>query len=352
MKPRILFVTEKWPQNNPALGQTSLYVTLFGSLQESGLADMALGHPDEWWLTKCEPFDYELLTYVANQQTRPDIIVYSWLSCHSGEPELFGPFNPKLRTWMRVKNIAPTVRICAIWGDSAWDVSHQAIHILSGVVDLNLTLDVKHTNVPEDKFLALWGYPYAQNMFFGEPTETRFIDVSFVGSVANRPERQKALEELKKRGIDVRHFGGQAEANLTFEEYATIFKQSKLTLNFSHRTSKGRAKEALLCGACLVEPDSAMTKIWVDPGTDYVTYKMGEEEPDYDDLADKIKYYLANEEERLAIAIQGHKTVYEKYDSKTWWQTVLDKLGFGNTLSLKQNKTDFNTLTLDRLFSK
>jgi len=350
MKPSILFVTEKWPQNNPALGQTSLYVTLFRSLSETGLASLIIGHPDEWYLTRAEPFDYELLTRVAKPELRPDIIIYSWLSCHSGEPELFGPFNPRLTTWRRVKAISPTIKLCGIWGDSAWQLSHQAISTLVPVFDFHLTLDVKHPDASPDKFLALWGYPYAKDMFYGDPTDARFIDVSFVGSVAGRPERAKALAELKTRGVEVQHFGGQAEGGLSFEDYATIFKRSRLTLNFSLVTSKGRAKEALLCGTCLLEPDTSMTNIWIKPNQDYIAYKMNGEEPDYDDLAEKIKYYLANESERLAIAVQGHKTVYEYYNNDVWWRTVLEKLGFGIEGVEAQNLAD--TLTLDRLFAK
>jgi len=352
MKPKILFVTEKWPQNNPALGQSSLFVTLFKSLSETGLAEMAIGHPDEWWLLRGEPFDYELLTEVAVLNTRPDIIIYSWLSCHTGEPELFGRFNPQLRTWHRIKTIAPTVRLCAIWGDSAWALSHQAINVLAPIFDLHLTLDVKHNTVPEDKFMALWGYPYSKDIFTGSPTDARFIDVSFVGSVSNRPERQKALSELKERGINVQHFGGQAEDRLSFDEYATIFKQSKITLNFSQGTSKGRAKEALLCGACLVEPETAITNIWVEPGKDYVTYKMNDKEPDYDDLAKQISYYLANSEDRIAIATHGYNTVHEKYNSQMWWEAVFTKLGFGEEVPDSDQGVNFDQLTLDRLFTR
>jgi hypothetical protein len=329
-KPNVLFITEKWPRNNPNIGETSLYHTLFASLQESKLANMAIVHPDEWLIIRGEPLDYELLTVVAQPQHSPDIIVYSWLSSQSREPELIGICNPKFMTWVRMKAINPQLKLCGIWGDSAWQVSQSYMFQLMNVFDLHLTLDVKHQGEHE-KVLALWGYPYASHLFYGDPLAERLIDVSFVGSVANRPERIKAFEELDKRGVSIQRFGGQLEQNLTFAEYASIFRQSKISLNLTTMTSKGRSKESLLCGSCLFEPDISATKNWLKPNKDYVVYKTNKGEIDYDNLALLIKEYLANPKKRLKVATQGYKTVQEKYSGIEWWKVVLDKLGFGST---------------------
>jgi hypothetical protein len=327
MLPKVLFITERWPRNNPSIGQTSLYYTLFASLQEANLARIALFHPDEWLVTRGEPLDCELLTIVAQPQYCPDIIVYSWLSPQSGEPELIGNCNPKLSTWVRIKAINPNIKLCAIWGDSAWKMSQLYLNKLINLFDLQLTLDLKHPEAPSN-VMALWTYPYASDLFTGDPQAERLIDVSFIGSVEGRPERIKVLKELENRGVTVSRFGGQLEENLSFEEYASIFRQSKISLNIATITSKGRAKESLLCGSCLFEPETSATKDWVVPNKDYIAYKMNGDEPDYDELAKQIQYYLANPKNRIKVASTGHKTVWEKYSGKQWWISVLDKLGF------------------------
>jgi len=327
---RVLFVTEKWPRNNPSVGETSLYHTLFASLDELKIADIMLVHPDEWLLVNGETADAELLALVSNQQYCPDVIVYSCLSNQAKGPEIIGVCNPAFMTWVRIKNINPKVKLCGIWGDSAWYKSQEYIKYLLPVFDLHLTLDIKHPGEHE-KILPLWGYPYSSELFYGDPNEERFIDVSFCGSVEGRPERAKALEELEKRGIKVARFGGQFEENLSFEEYATIFRQSKISLNFATVTSKGRAKEAILCGSCLFEPETSSTNNWLTPNEDYVAYKMVGEgldvEPDFDVLAKTIKEYLKNDKKRLKVANQGYKTVQEKHNNAVWWNTVFTNLG-------------------------
>jgi hypothetical protein len=331
MLPRILFVTEKWPRNNPSIGETSLYHTLFASLEECKLANFGIFHPDEWLITNGEPIDCELITLAGRPQYCPDIVVYSWLSTQAKEPELIGNCNPKFMTWVRMKLVNPRIKLCGIWGDSLWDMSQAYIRHLLPVFDLHLTLDIKHP-AEHEKVMSLWGYPYASNLFYGEPNAERFIDVSFVGSVANRPERAKALQELEKRGIKVSRFGGQFEQNLSFAEYATVFRQSKISLNFTTEASKGRSKESLLCGSCLFEPDISSTRNWLKPNKDYVSYKSSDDgEPDYDKLAELIRFYLDNPKKRLKIANSGYKTVQENHSGKQWWTSVLDKLGYGTT---------------------
>jgi hypothetical protein len=238
-----------------------------------------------------------------------------------------GMCNPKVMTWARIKSIKPHIKLVGIWGDSAWTLSQECIKHLMPYFDLHLTLDIKHPG-EHDNVLALWGYPYASNLFYGDPKSERFIDVSFVGSVANRPDRVKTLDELEKRGIKVQRFGGQLEQNLSFEEYATIFRQSRISLNFTTITSKGRSKEALLCGSCLFEPETSNTKNWLIPNKDYVAYKMNGEEPDYDTLAEQINYYLKNEKKRMKIAEHGYNTVQNEHSGMKWWTSVFNKLGF------------------------
>jgi len=329
MKPKILFISEKWPRNNPAYGMSCLYPTVFTTLTETGLAEFSAIHPDEWLITQGERIDGMLLTIVGTYEDRPDIIFYSWLSSQGPEPELIGICNPRMVTWARIKTMAPNIKLCGIWGDSAWHMSQQIMRSLNSVFDLHLTLDYVFSPEPHN-YLSLWGYPLSTSIFHGDPTGQRFIDVSFVGSLGERPDRITAIQELRNRGIDVKHFGGQTEDRLTVENYASVLQQSKITLNFSTITSKGRTKEAIACGAFLLEPETSPTNIWMTPGEDYITYKMNGDTPDFDDLATKINYYLQHEDERIKVAKQGYTTMARKHSPMVWWKTVLGRLGFKN----------------------
>jgi len=324
MKPRVLFVTEKWPSNNPEFGLTNSYHNLFDSLDTTGLAEtIAILHPDQWFQTHAEVATEELLTLVAEGI---DVVVWTWLVSPSAPTDFFGPFNPSVRTFDRLKRINPNVKICAVWWDSAWTVSQQMIQVLYNVIDLHLTIDYSFESAP-DKIMPLWT-PQSPRLYYGDPRSERPVRVAHAGRLDNRPERVKALEELGKRGIEVTHAGGQKEDALSREAYAEQFRQSQIMLDFTPVLHKGRAWETTLCGALLVAAETSQINRWFVPKVHYITYKMNGDEPDYDDLAEQLHYFLALPGERIMVATNGHGLAHHKYTAHHWWTTVLTKLGW------------------------
>ena len=108
---------------------------------------------------------------------------------------------------------------------------------------------------------------------------------------------------------------------MPYDEYVRVLQTSKITLNFSMSGQlKGRVFEALHCGALLMEIDGTEITRYFRPGIEYVVYR------DPADLADKIRYYLAHEEERAQIAAQGHDRAVQCYGSLQWWHQIWERI--------------------------
>lgn len=92
-----------------------------------------------------------------------------------------------------------------------------------------------------------------------------------------------------------------------FTEMPLVFKQSRINLNISRRGIKSgvplRAFDIMGCGGFLLSNFQADFLDDFVPGEDFVYYESKE------DLLQKVDYYLANEEERQAIAKNGHDKV-------------------------------------------
>lgn len=103
-------------------------------------------------------------------------------------------------------------------------------------------------------------------------------------------------------------------ANLTnhgtvdyYEQMPLVFKRSKINLNISLRSIKSgiplRAFDILGSGGFLLSNYQADFLDDFVPGEDFVYYESKE------DLINKIDYYLTHEEERIAVATNGHDKV-------------------------------------------
>ncbi|MBT4719394.1 MAG: glycosyltransferase family 1 protein, partial [Rhodospirillaceae bacterium] len=173
-----------------------------------------------------------------------------------------------------------------------------------------------------DKFLPTWT-PQDPDLY--RPGDgARPIDVSFLGSARAYPGRKLALGMLAEAGIAVRQGGGQIEGGLAPEDYACIFRQSKITINFAAPAldgpgyqCKGRVIEATLSGALLMEEANPETEKWLTSGVHYAAF-TGER-----DLVAKVRHYLADEEARTEIAAAGAAHARANYTAAAFWRLVL-----------------------------
>ena len=85
--------------------------------------------------------------------------------------------------------------------------------------------------------------------------------------------------------------------------------------------TRARVWEALWLRTFLLEEDNPVTSTYFEPYVDYVPFTT------LDDLADKIRYYLENEEERDRIRMQGRATVEKYYNARVYWENLFETIG-------------------------
>jgi len=316
--PHILFLTEKWCDGDPSGGSTNSQHNLFGSLEASGLASFECIHFDEFFRSHGVRADEAILTRLRNGRLRPDLVIAT--------PLWGSDMTPAFDTYARIFGMG--IPLVFIIFDASDDATRAAIQDLSRLSVATVVFDLTtHELFRNPRFVPLWT-PQDPRIFH-DANQKRTIDVSFAGSVGNYPDRQYALERIRKAGIDVLQSGGQREQKLSIEDYASIHQKSRIALNFSKAVSqrgyqaKGRVFEVTLAGALLLEEDNVHIKRWFEPGEDYVPF-LGE-----DDLIDKIKYYLHHEDEREGIARNGRNKALRFYNERRFWGRVLELAGVG-----------------------
>jgi len=84
---------------------------------------------------------------------------------------------------------------------------------------------------------------------------------------------------------------------------------------------RSRVWEVLWCRTFLLEEDNPVTSIYFEPYVDYVPFTT------LQDLVDKIRYYLENEEERDRIRMHGRATVEKYYNARIYWENLFETIG-------------------------
>ncbi|MFC2059677.1 glycosyltransferase [Chloroflexota bacterium] len=138
-------------------------------------------------------------------------------------------------------------------------------------------------------------------------------DISFIGSMRSKPNREQYINALKNRNIPVHIFGEGAGRYIPFEGMVGIFGDSKINLNFAGVTGsdrlaiKGRLTEISLAGGFVLTEYAPGTEKCFEIDKEIVCFRNTEE------LLDKVIYYLDHDEERRAIAQAGWKRATNEY---------------------------------------
>lgn len=153
-----------------------------------------------------------------------------------------------------------------------------------------------------------------------QPGGLETLEYLYANYIINRRitaiERLDLLEAVSKRHtVDIfTYFDGFSMLNLRNHGYADyntemplVFKRSKINLNITLRGIRSgvplRAFDIMGAGGFLLSNFQADYLDLFVPGEDFVYYESKE------DLLQKIDYYLTHEEERAAIARNGHDKV-------------------------------------------
>ncbi len=162
-------------------------------------------------------------------------------------------------------------------------------------------------------------------------------DVTFVGQPHGK--RREAVKALQEAGINIRTWGrGWEGGRLSQEEMIRVFGQSRINLNFSdtsvrpgwrgwfHLTFpkqiKGRLLEVPACGGFLLTGDAPALHEYYEKGRDVAVFRSTKE------LVEQVRYYLAHEEERAAIAQAGYARTMREHTYVHRFCDLFQRMGF------------------------
>lgn len=151
------------------------------------------------------------------------------------------------------------------------------------------------------------------------------IDVSFVGQPHG--DRRQVIDEMRRAGINIQTFGTGWDRRLSFEETVRMFNISKINLNLNNacdtrfKQIKGRNFEVPGCGGFLLTGLAENLGDYYDIGKEIVTFDSTP------DMIEKIRYYLAHDEEREAIAKAGYARTMKDHTFATRLDHIFTKIG-------------------------
>jgi spore maturation protein CgeB len=181
------------------------------------------------------------------------------------------------------------------------------------------------------------------------------FDVTFVGQAYG--DRPAYIEHLVKGGIDVRVWGhgwridpkwppaaesplwrlaeGLRGDPLEDEAMIQMYSRSKINLGFSTCGEKGAAGaervvqvrlrdfEVPMAGGFYMIEEMEELREFFEPGKEIVFYRSAEE------LAEKIRYYLAHDEERERIRAAGHRRALNEHTWRHRFEAAFATMGLG-----------------------
>jgi hypothetical protein len=299
----VLFITEKY-HSGPAYGLTNNIHNLIGSYECSGYGTYkhCFIDPEDIWSS--QGVDEALL---SNEYDAAVISVYH----HLPSPGVAGQVGHKT---------------CMCWWDSI--VSMGGVQGWSGHIH-QLCFDWGKGEEAPNCFCV--EVPQDTRQFRPDPAVVKDIDVSFAGSIGSPwSDRGVLIQRLRDAGINVWSGGGRGPGydNLSIEEYANVFRRSKVCLNLSYGHGqpqrKGRSFEIAASKGFMMTNCPQMFQgkdgKWFEDGVDYVSF-------DDNNVVDQIRHHLEREEIRTRV----ENSIYEKYTNnyapKHFWKKVLNICG-------------------------
>src|SRR5262249_13168804 len=185
-------------------------------------------------------------------------------------------------------------------------------------VDVHVVLDNPLLNFFDDparrqfghRFLALW--EAMDTGIYNNPGFARDVEVAFLGQVAGyRSVRMPYVQHLLDNNVPLLSSLVNRAEQPSHSDYQDVLKRTRIGLNFSQSVDSDELQWRVLgpmrCGALRMENDNPQTRCYFTPMKDYVPFDSPS------DLLDKIRYFLAHEDERLEIAAHGEEKVRSQF---------------------------------------
>lgn len=312
-KPLALFIGDYWCAGRAQMGMSEWEGNIANSLDSTSLVDVVTFHFDKYYYFTGKRGDQALIERI--DELRPDFIVLIIYKELGSDPTVMVEDTLKVINMMKIP-------IVTVWGDLEAEEQRSIANIIKPYIQINLgtanrsaveSVGFTYVHVPKDK--RIWN----------NPNYERDIDCIFFGSYGyGREERQRALQYLIDNGVKLIVGGSEGRDHYSTEDYAGGYKHAKIAVSFSKARGmnvvNARPFEAMSCGAMLIEQESPeLAKMFVE-GKEFVSWK------DEADLLEKVKYYLAHDDERIAIAKAGQARIEKDYSAKTFWESVIEKI--------------------------
>lgn len=328
---KILLVCMEYDYGDVLRGHSYEYYNFLHSLRSLGHEVILFDFMAELEGSSKQDMNDRLLAMA--QETRPDLALFS-LYTDQLEPATVTALRTHTRT------------LC-FFHDDTWRVDFS--RFWARYFDFFTTPDV----YGEEKYRAL-GLPNAIHFPFGcndalyrkaENAHVKY-DVSFVG--AWHPHREWLIRRLQKSGFNV-HVAGYRWPAGTVEHanMVNIFNESRINLNLSNSTSwdarylttsprgllnqirSPKSVEQLKARHFEINGCGGFQLSYYVEGLER-HYEIGREIAifvDPDDLVRKVRYYLADDQARAAVAQAGHSRTLKEHTFKERFRTVFRRMG-------------------------
>ncbi len=201
--------------------------------------------------------------------------------------------------------------------------------------------------------------PVLNARVFSPGERRKEIDVSFVGRLGGKVGREAYVATLKGGGIALQTYGVDSPRGvIPLAEAVEVYRRSRINLNFtgpnlltpldSHlsinrrvRQQKNRCSMIALCGSFVLSEDA--------PGIDKL-FEIGKEIDTFADekeLADKVRFYLADEQRREEMAARAHARAVREYDEAAYGRALVKRL---ETEAVQPRRIDPQPIYLDPVF--
>lgn len=320
-KLKILFVNTASSKTHMEDMQELFKMSYMGPLRETGQADF-----ESLWVGPCVDLitpNIDVAVFNKCIEYRPDVLfIHGWWRYFSNDLDVK---HISLSTFYLIRKLL-NIKIVALIFDqdsNAFSISDQLLRFCDFVFTHEHTEHYFYYSVFPERHVETIA-TCSPKLFHGNPYSQRSVDIAIIGGL--HKNRIKAVKELKESGLNITIFGGRGEGQkrLSNEEYAKIFHQSKIIINWSKHIvgswyqAKLRIFETLLAGAMLLCEECIAVNKWLEPCIDYVPFWTTEE------LIEQAKYYLEHKQEQFQIAIQGNKTAMAKYTANIIWGQMVD----------------------------
>lgn len=329
---KIIYVHEKYEYGKPELGLSVVYLNYYDSLAKmNGGGNEVIFFPADVILREkgIEATSADLKEIVFKE--KPDIVFFG-----------VGPGSIKKEVIKEITQKSGAATFT--WSfDDHWGFyrsSKHSAHLYNWVFTTDPLAIEKYRKIGYKNAVFV---PQCYNHFLYKPLNLpKIYDVTFVGRPHGR--RRKIIERLKNAGINVVCFGeGWPNGYVSTEDIIKVFSQSKINLNLSESSGnlwkqiasiffrrkfdrsiginsplkwydnfqmllarkkkqiKGRIFRVLGCGGFVLSESTEGLEGLYEPGKEIECFSS------FNELVEKIKYYLAHEEEREKIAQAGYQ---------------------------------------------